>query len=191
MTCSGWNRYSAQLINIYTGVFIMTKKKEPHELKKRGRKETVHQNNDLRSHLAGVKNLNQLTSAAQNVIKERIDAMTKSKRSKKGMVKKNILLLLTMMGDISVAKTKAILDTSELFEGDDYSKSRVNDYKIVLTGVSQDLWAMYVNGTPIRTDDPQGGEYLTGEELYNLTRLIESNPTKKQLSEFIKKIYPS
>ncbi len=169
----------------------MTKKKEPHELKKRGRKETVHQNNDLRSHLAGVKNLNQLTSAAQNVIKERIDAMTKSKRSKKGMVKKNILLLLTMMGDISVAKTKAILDTSELFEGDDYSKSRVNDYKIVLTGVSQDLWAMYVNGIPIRTDDPQGGEYLTGEELYNLTRLIESNPTKKQLSEFIKKIYPS
>jgi len=169
----------------------MTKKKEPHELKKRGRKETVHQNNDLRSHLAGVKNLNQLTSAAQNVIKEHIDAMTKSKRSKKGMVKKNILLLLTMMADISIAKTKAILDISEFFEGDDYSKSRVNDYKIVLTGVSQDLWAMYVNGTPIRTDDPRGGEYLTGEELYNLTRLIESNPTKKQLSEFIKKIYPS
>lgn len=169
----------------------MTKKKEPHELKKRGRKETVHQNNDLRSHLAGVKNLNQLTSAAQNVIKERIDAMTKSKRSKKGMVKKNILLLLTMMGDISVTKTKAILDTSEHFEGDDYSKSRVNDYKIVLTDVSKDLWAMYVNGTPIRTDDPRGGEYLTGEELYNLNRFIESNPTKKQLSEFIKKIYPS
>ncbi|QLT99090.1 hypothetical protein HV163_08805 [Enterobacter hormaechei] len=42
----------------------MTKKKEPHELMKRGRKETVHQNNELRSHLAGVKNLNQLTSAA-------------------------------------------------------------------------------------------------------------------------------
>lgn len=169
----------------------MTKKKEPHELMKRGRKETVHQNNDLRSHLAGIKNLNQLTSAAQNVIKKHIDAMTKSKGSKKGMVKKNILILLTMMGDISVAKTKAILDTSELFEGDDYSKSRVNDYKIVLTGVSQELWAMYVNDTPIRTDNPRGGEYLTGEELYNLTRLIESNPTKKQLSDFIKKIYPS
>ncbi|HED2752178.1 hypothetical protein [Klebsiella michiganensis] len=169
----------------------MTKKKEPHELKKRGRKETVHQNNDVRSHLAGVKNLNQLTSAAQNVIKKHIDAMTKSKGSKKGMVKKNLLILLTMMGDISVAKTKAILDTSELFEGDDYSKSRVNDYKIVLTGVSQELWAMYVNGTPIRTDDPRGGEYLTGEELFNLTRLIESNPTKKEISDFIKKIYPS
>lgn len=66
----------------------MTKKKDPHELKKRGRKETVHKNNDLRSHLAGVKNLNQLTSASQNVIKKHIDAMTKSKGSKKGMVKK-------------------------------------------------------------------------------------------------------
>ncbi|ELY6080369.1 MULTISPECIES: hypothetical protein [Enterobacteriaceae] len=169
----------------------MTKKKEPHELMKRGRKETVHQNNDVRSHLAGVKNLNQLTSAAQNVIKKHIDAMTKSKGSKKGMVKKNILILLTMMGDISVAKTKAILDTSEFFEGDDYSKSRVNDYKIVLTGVSKELWEMYENGTPIRTDDPRGGEYLTGEELFNLTRLIESNPTKKKISDFIKKIYPS
>ena len=44
-----------QLTESFTGVFIMTKKKEPHELKKRGRKETVHQNHDLRSHLAGVK----------------------------------------------------------------------------------------------------------------------------------------
>lgn len=180
-----------QLIENFTGVFIMTKKKEPHELKKRGRKETVHQNNDLRSHLAGVKNLNQLTSAAQSVIKEHIDAMTKSKGSKKGMVKKNILILLTMMGDISVAKTKAILDSNELFEGDNYSKSRVNDYEVVLTGVSQELRTMYVNGTSIRTDDPLGGEFLNGEELYNLTRLIESNPTKKELYDFIKKIYPS
>ncbi|KPA08515.1 hypothetical protein [Pantoea agglomerans] len=169
----------------------MTKKKEQHELKKRGRKETVHQNNDLRSHLAGVKNLNQLTSAAQNIIKEHIDAMTKSKSSKKGMVKKNILILLTIIGDISLAKTKETIDKNELFEGDDYSKSRVNDYKIVLTGVSKDLWAMYENGKPIRTDDPRGGEYLTGEELFNLNRLIESNPTKKELSDYIKKIYPS
>ncbi|MGE4698767.1 hypothetical protein [Yersinia enterocolitica] len=169
----------------------MTKKKEPHKLKPRGRKETVHQNNDLRSHLAGVKNLNQLTSAAQSVIKKHISTMTESKGSKKGMVKKNILILLTMMGDISIARTKAILDSSELFEGDNYCKSRVNDYKKVLTGVSKELWAMFENGTPIRTDDPKGGEYLTGEELYEITRLLESNPTKKELSEFIKKIYPS
>lgn len=169
----------------------MTKKKEPHELKPRGRKEMVHKNNDLRSHLAGVKNLNQLTSAAQNVIKKHIDNMTVSKGSKKGMVKKNILFLLTMMGDISLDKTKLLLDRSEQFEGTDYSKSRVNDYKKVLTGVSKELWEMFENGTPIRTDDPRGGEYLTGEELYKLTRLLESNPTKKELSEFIKKIYPS
>ncbi|WP_446030034.1 hypothetical protein [Lelliottia amnigena] len=169
----------------------MTKKKEPHELKPRGRKEKVHQNNDLRSHLAGVKNLNQLTSAAQKVIKKHIDNMTKSKGSRKGMVKKNILILLTMMGDISLAKTKAILDDSDLFDGDDYSKSRVNDYKKVLTGVSKDLWAMFENGTPIRTDDPKGGEYLTGEESYKLTRLLESNPTKKEILDLIIKIYPS
>lgn len=169
----------------------MTKKKEPHELKKRGRKETVHQNNDLRSHLAGVKNLNQLTSAAQKVIKKHIDNMTASKGSKKGMVKKNILFLLTMMGDISLDKTKLLLDRCEQFEGNDYSKSRVNDYKVVLTGVSKELWEMYENGLPIRTDDPRGGEFLNGEELYNLNRLIESNPTKKELYDFIKKIYPS
>lgn len=169
----------------------MTKKKEPHELQTRGRKETVHQNNDLRSHLAGVKNLNQLTSAAQNIIKKHINTSTQVKGSKRGMVKKNILILLTMMGDISLSKTKAILDKSELFEGEDYSKSRVSDYKIVLTGVSKELWAMYENGTPIRTDDPKGGEYLTGEESFKLTRLIESNPTKKELSEFINKLYPS
>lgn len=180
------------LIRKFYKVFIiMTKKKEAHELKKRGRKEVIHQNNDLRSHLAGVKNLNQLTSAAQNVIKKHIDTLTQSKGSKKGMIKKNILSLLTMMGDISLEKTKAQLDSSELFEGEDYCKSRVNDYKLVLTGVSKELWAMYVNGTPIRTDDPRGGQYLTGEELFNLTRLIESNPTKKELSDFIKKIYPS
>jgi hypothetical protein len=107
------------------------------------------------------------------------------------MVKKNILILLTIIGDISLAKTKETLDKNELFEGDDYSKSRVNDYKIVLTGVSKDLWAMYENDKPIRTDDPRGGEYLTGVELFNLTRLIESNPTKKELSDYIKKIYPS
>ncbi len=169
----------------------MTKKKEPHELKPRGRKEKVHQNNDLRSHLAGVKNLNQLTSAAQNVIKKHINNMTKSKGSRKGMVKKNILILLTMIGDISIVRIKAILDSSELFEGNNYSKSRVNDYKKVLTDVSKELWGMFENGTPIRTDDPKGGEYLTGEELYNLTRLIERNPTKKELSDLIKKIYPS
>lgn len=169
----------------------MTKKKEPHELNKRGRKETVHQNNDLRSHLAGVRNLNQLTGAAQKVIKKYIDNMTASKGSKKGMVKKNILFLLKMMGDISLDKTKLLLDRCEQFEGNDYSKSRVNDYKVVLTGVSKELWEMYENVLPIRTDDPRGGEYLNGEELYNLIRLIESNPTKKELSEFIKKIYPS
>jgi len=180
------------LIRKFYKVFIiMTKKKEAHELKKRGRKEVIHQNNDLRSHLAGVKNLNQLTSAGQNVIKKHIDTLTQSKGSKKGMIKKNILSLLTMMGDISLEKTKAQLDSSELFEGEDYCKSRVNDYKLVLTGVSKELWAMYVNGTPIRTDDPRGGQYLTGEELFNLTRLIESNPNKKELSDVIKKIYPS
>ncbi|EAM8585782.1 MULTISPECIES: hypothetical protein [Enterobacteriaceae] len=169
----------------------MTKKKEPHELKPRGRKEKVHQNNDLRSHLAGVKNLNQLTSAAQNVIKKHIRTLTESKGSKKGMVTKNILILLTMMGDISKDKTKSMLDSSELFEGNNYSKSRVNDYKKVLTGVSKELWGMFKDGTPIRTDDPKGGEYLTGEELYKLTHLLESNPTKKELSDLIKKIYPS
>lgn len=169
----------------------MTKKKEPHELKKRGRKELVHQNYDLRSHFAGVKHLNQLTSAAQNVIKKHINNMTNSKGSKKGMVKKNILILLTIIGDISIARTKDILDNNELFEGNNYSKSRVNDYKKVLTDVSKELWAMFENGTPIRTDDPRGGEYLTGEELYKLTRLLESNPTKKELLDLIKKIYPS
>lgn len=96
-----------------------------------------------------------------------------------------------MMGDISLDKTKLLLDRCEQFEGNDYSKSRVNDYKVVLTGVSKELWDMYENGLPIRTVDPRGGEYLNGEELYNLIRLIESNPTKKELSEFIKKIYPS
>lgn len=169
----------------------MTKKKEPHELKTRGRKEKIHQNNDLRSHFAGVKNLNQLTSAAQNVIKKHIEIMTKLKRSKKGMVKKNILILLTLMGDISKDKTKAILDSNELFEGNNYSKSRVNDYKKVLTNVSKELWEMFENGIPIRIDDPKGGEYLTGEEFYKITRLLESNPTKKELSDLIKKIYPS
>jgi hypothetical protein len=169
----------------------MTKKKESHELKSRGRKETVHQNNDLRSHLAGVKNLNQLTSAAQKVITNHISAMTESKGSRKGMVKKNILILLTLLGDISIVKTKDILDSHELFEGNDYSKSRVNDYKKVLTGVSKELWGMFENGIPIRTDDPKGGEYLTGEEFYELTRLLASNPTKKELSDCIKKIYSS
>jgi hypothetical protein len=117
--------------------------------------------------------------------------LTESKGSKKGMVTKNILILLTMMGDISKDKTKSMLDSSELFEGNNYSKSRVNDYKKVLTGVSKELWGMFKDGTPIRTDDPKGGEYLTGEELYKLTHLLESNPTKKELSDLIKKIYPS
>lgn len=89
-----------------------------------------------------------MTGAAQKVIKKHIDNMTASKGSKKGMVKKNILFLLTMMGDISLDKTKLLLDRCEQFEGNDYSKSRVNDYKVVLTGVSKELWEMYENGLP-------------------------------------------
>lgn len=169
----------------------MTKKKEPHELKKRGRKETVHQNNDLRSHLAGVKNLNQLTAAARKVIQDAIAELTEAKGSKKGMVRKNILFLITSLGDISLAKMKKLLDESPLFDKDNYGESRVKEYKAVVTTVSKALSEMIESRIPVRVDDPRGKEYLTGEELYEITKVLEKNPTKQELFDLIQKIVPN
>ncbi|WET16300.1 hypothetical protein P2W49_07205 [Yersinia intermedia] len=160
----------------------MTKKKELHELKPRGRKEKVHQNNDLRSHLAGVRNLNQLTAAARKVIQDAIAELTEAKGSKKGMVRKNILFLITSLGDISLAKMKILLDESPLFDNDNYGESRVKEYKAVVTTVSKALSEMMESGIPVRVDDPRGASISLAKNYMRLQKCWREIPRNKSYS---------
>ena len=50
---------------------------------------------------------------------------------------------------------------------------------------------MIESGIPVRVDDPRGGEFLTGEELYEITTMLEKNPTKQELFDLIQKIVPT
>lgn len=105
------------------GRYPMTKKKEPHELKKRGRKETVHDNSDLRSHLAGVQNLNQLTEAAYKVLRETVAVRAEANNSNKAYKNKDILFLITKLGQVSLDRVKTVIDESSLFDQSNYSPS--------------------------------------------------------------------
>lgn len=166
----------------------MTKKKDPSELKPRGRKEAVHSNHDLRNHLIGVTKLNQLTAQARKIIEVENKKLTTMKKSKKGIQNIYILRLLQSFGDISNDRVKQVLDRSEDFESSDYQSSRVKEVKALLVNVSKQLTQMMVDNIPIKVEEQRGGEYLSGTERYDLESLIQKNATKEQLYEFIAKI---
>lgn len=168
----------------------MTKKKEPYELKKRGRKEEVYDNADLRSHLAGVRNLNQLTSPARNIIRAKIDEIIAGDNKRKTFSSKNILFLVTVMGEISKKKVKYFIDGNPQFSEKNYGNSSVRDYKRVVTEVAIALSKLLAQGTPLRVDAPKGDEYLTGHEAFELINMVHSGKPKNELLELIKKIYP-
>ncbi|QEM90819.1 hypothetical protein FEI17_09230 [Kosakonia radicincitans] len=169
----------------------MTKKKEPHELKKRGRKETVHDNADLRSHLAGVQHLNQLTDKAQKVIRTIVKNRSAANNSNKAYDTKDILWLITAMGNISLDKVKRTIDESPRFDQCDYSDSSVKEYKRVITEVSQGLGELLASGEPVRTDDPHGDEYFTGGEVYELRKMLDKGMKKEDFLEAVKKFCQS
>jgi len=166
----------------------MTKKKDPSELKPRGRKETVFANNDVRNHLIGVTKLNQLTAQTRKIIEVENKKLTEKKKAKKGINNIYILRLLQSLGDISYDRVKEALDSSSDFENTDYQESRVKEVKALLTSVSKQLSQMLTDNIPVRIDEESGDDYLSGTERYELERMIEKNATKEQLLDFITKI---
>ncbi|HGV2980982.1 TPA: hypothetical protein ACNCID_004325, partial [Escherichia coli] len=73
----------------------MTKKKEPHEIKKRGRKPKEHDNAELQDHLRGVRYLNQLTDESRRVISNAVKNYFEKNKKRKTFSNKNMLLLVT------------------------------------------------------------------------------------------------
>ena len=165
----------------------MTKKKEPDQLKKRGRKETVHDNSDLRSHLSGVQNLNQLTSSAYKVLRETVAARAEANNSNKAYKNKDVLFLITKLGQVSLDRVKTVIDESPLFDQSNYSHSSVKEYKRVITDVSVALLELQSAGDPLRTDTPDGEEFYTGHQVYELRRMLDKGVTKAEFEELIKK----
>lgn len=166
----------------------MTKKKDPSEYKKRGKPEEVIDNSDLRSALAGVKHLNQLTAKAHQIIKDSI-LNVKRQGQRRGFVTKNILVMLTMIGEIKRDNVKKLLDESELFDGDDYQRTSVDDYKRVLKNASIKLTEMINSNDPIRVDLPTGEcTKFNGHEMYELQKLLNSNPDKEAFLALAMKI---
>ncbi|MHC0022709.1 hypothetical protein [Enterobacter vonholyi] len=143
----------------------MTKKKEAHELKKRGRNPKVHDNAVLQDHLRGVRYLNQLTDEARRVISNSVKSYFEKNNKRKTFANKNMLLLVT-------------------------STSSVRDYKMVTIAICEGLNELLNSGKPIRSDTPEGAQYLTGEEAYQLREAIDAGYSKADLLKVIASIYP-
>lgn len=168
----------------------MTKKKEPHELKKRGRKPKEHDNAELQAHLRGVRHLNQLTDEARRVISNSVKSYFEKNTKRKTFANKNMLLLVTSTRYITDKSIKYYIEYFDAFEQDDYSASSVRDYKMITIAICEGLNAILSSGKPVRSDTPEGAQYLTGEEAFQLREAIDAGLSKADLLKVIASIYP-
>jgi len=165
----------------------MTKKKEPHELKKRGRKEDIYDNGDLRSHLAGIKHINQLSDKAQRVLRSIVKDRSVQNNSDRAYDTKDILFLVTHMGNVSLQGVKQLIDSDDRFTQTDYSQSSVKEYKRVIVEVAKGLSELQTSGEAVRADERDGSEYYTGAEAFELRRLLDKGATKEEFEALVKK----
>lgn len=168
----------------------MTKKKAPGELKQRGPKPISYDNGDLRSELAGVQHLNQLTDEARRAIRNTIDEYFEKNSKRKTYSAKNILFLVCNLGIVNNETIKKAIDFYDKFDKSDYGDSSVRDYRNVVISVCKALQAILLSSKPIRVDTKDGAEYLSGEEGYKLRNAIDKGVTKNELLKIIKTIYP-
>lgn len=167
----------------------MTKKKDPSELKTRGRKAEEYDNSNMRSHLAGVVNLNQLTPEAENAIKDVIMKFHEGTKKRKTYTAKNILFLVSVVGNVTSTRIKEVIDESPKFELNDYGTSSVRDYKRICTDAGKALQAIQDAGRPVRRDwkPDQEDQYLTGQQMYELKHAIDKGKTKEEIFALISK----
>ncbi|MEB0772550.1 hypothetical protein [Citrobacter portucalensis] len=168
----------------------MTKKKEPNEQKKRGRKPKEHDNAELQDHLKGVRHLNQLTDEARRVISNSVKNYFEKNTKRKTFANKNMLLLVTSTRHITDESIHNNIVYFDAFEQDHYSASSVRDYKMITISICEGLDAIRSSGKPVRSDTPEGAQYLTGEEAFRLREAIDSGLTKADLLKIIASIYP-
>ena len=168
----------------------MTKKKEPHEIKKRGRKPKKHDNAELQDHLRGVRHLNQLTDEARRVISNSVKSYFEKNKKRKTFSNKNMLLLVTSTRYITDEAIKNNIEYFDAFTLNEYGDSSVRDYKMVTIAICEGLNAILSSGKPVRSDTPEGAQYLTGEEAYQLRMALDGGCTKADLLKVIATIYP-
>ncbi|HFK6417236.1 hypothetical protein [Enterobacter cloacae] len=168
----------------------MTKKKEAHELKKRGRKSKEHDNAELQDHLRGVRYLNQLTDEARRVISNSVKSYFEKNKKRKTFANKNMLLLVTSTRYITDISIKHNIEYYDAFAQKEYGDSSVRDYKMVTIAICEGLNELLNSGKPIRSDTPEGAQYLTGEEAYQLREAIDAGCSKADLLKVIASIYP-
>ncbi|HEC2616205.1 TPA: hypothetical protein R2K51_002872 [Raoultella ornithinolytica] len=168
----------------------MTKKKEPHELKTRGRKPKEYDNAALQDHLRGVRHLNQLTDEARRVISNSVKSYFEKNTKRKTFANKNMLLLVTTTRYITDKSIKYNIEYYDAFTQSEYGDSSVRDYKMVTIAICEGLNAILSSGKPVRSDTPEGAQYLTGEEAYQLREAIDAGSTKADLLKVITSIYP-
>lgn len=168
---------------------MATPKKDPSEHSKRGRKETIIDNSDLRSALAGIKYLNQLTAEAHNVLKA-VQKEFKLETRNKAYDTKKILFLLRDIRYISKDDVKNLLDKADYMNGsEDYKDTSVDNYKAVLKKANSELMNILKTGQ-IRVDlhTDEACQKLNGAEAFELQRMLDNNADYDDMIEMLMKI---
>ncbi|WP_182058932.1 hypothetical protein [Pantoea sp. ME81] len=166
----------------------MTKKKEPGELKKRGRKETIYNNGDLSAHLAGVTMIKHLTKEAQAVLRETVKGEATNKNSDRAYNTRHILFLVCRLSKVSQDSIKYTIEHDDKFSQDEYSEASVKQYKKVTVATCKALSELWQSGVPIRADQAKSGsEYYTLCEMGQLKLMLENCCTKDDFEALVKK----
>ncbi|EOV8144432.1 hypothetical protein ACOJDJ_000127 [Cronobacter dublinensis] len=151
----------------------MTKKKNPEDLKKRGRPTDEYDNGDLSAHLAGIVHLKDLNFEAQTIIRKTVKEFNDKTNSDRAYDTKSILFLVVRLSRVTTASVKQTIDSSDKFDCSDYGKTSVNNYKQVLVAVAKRLSELKEKKGTIRKDQRNGEEYYSDSQLLKLISLME------------------
>lgn len=166
----------------------MTKKKEPGELKKRGRKETVYDNGELSAHLAGVNMIKHLTKEAQQVLRDVVKAEATGNGSERSFDTRDVLFLISRISKVTLASIKSTIEREDRFAQFKYSERSVKRYKKVTVAACKALSELWLSGVPIRADQAESGdEHYTLSEIGQLKMMLDSCCTKDEFEALVKK----
>lgn len=162
----------------------MTKKKDPSQLKKRGAKEEIMNNEVLYTLLSEVTEMNQLTGKARLLISNTIKNTLGNSRHAYAP-RKIILGIVKINKEISLDTIRKSINGTELFQKFAFSPESVKKYKRVTIAVIKVLLEALNSGVPILKEQPNASDYLDAEEAKELSHKIRDGKTRFEMIELL------
>lgn len=162
----------------------MTKKKNPEELKKAGKKEIIVDNGILLCLFKEVRKMEDLTGKCRLVISDTIKEIMNG--TKEAYAPRKIFHIIQNESRISKATIKKRIEGNEIFGRFSYSDESVKKYKRVVLAVIEALEEELRNDTQLVKCETKSDEYLTAVQAQNLRDMISEGKTKHELIAFIK-----